>query len=174
MIALLPAPAGLAQHAWYYVAIFAAVIVGLIVEPIPAAAVGLVGVVCVAALAQFVLLSPDQLAAPGFNATGVAISWALSGFSNATVWLIFAAFIFSLGYEKTGLGQRISLLLVSRLGGRTLTLGYAVAIADAILAPFTPSNTARSGGTISQSSRTCPAFTARYRTIPRRGASAAT
>jgi L-tartrate/succinate antiporter len=148
VIALLPAPAGLAQYAWYYVAIFAAVIVGLIVEPIPAAAVGLVGVVTVAALAQFVLLSPEQLAAPGFNATGAAIGWALSGFSNSTVWLIFAAFIFSLGYEKTGLGQRISLLLVSRLGGRTLTLGYAVAIADVILAPFTPSNTARSGGTI--------------------------
>src|SRR5918993_274264 len=81
VIALLPAPAGLAQHAWYYVAIFAAVIVGLIVEPIPAAAVGLVGVVTVAALAQFVLLSPEQLAAPSFNATGAAISWALSGFS---------------------------------------------------------------------------------------------
>lgn len=148
VIAVLPAPAGLAQHAWYYVAIFAAVIVGLIVEPIPAAAVGLVGVVTVAALARFVLLSPEQIAAPGFNASRAAISWALSGFSNATVWLIFAAFIFSLGYEKTGLGRRISLLLVSRLGGRTLTLGYAVAFADAILAPFTPSNTARSGGTI--------------------------
>ncbi|TCZ63243.1 DASS family sodium-coupled anion symporter [Roseicella aquatilis] len=148
LIALVPAPAGLSQHSWYYVAIFAAVIAGLIVEPIPAAAVGLVGVVTVAALAQLVLFAPDQLARPGFNATGGAIAWALSGFSNATVWLIFAAFIFSLGYEKTGLGRRISLLLVSRLGGRTLTLGYAVAIADGILAPFTPSNTARSGGTI--------------------------
>ena len=34
------------------------------------------------------------------------------------------------------------------MGRKTLTLGYAVAAADAILAPFTPSNTARSGGTI--------------------------
>ena len=31
-------------NAWYYFALFAAVIVGLILEPIPAAAVGLIGV----------------------------------------------------------------------------------------------------------------------------------
>jgi L-tartrate/succinate antiporter len=34
------------------------------------------------------------------------------------------------------------------MGRKTLTLGYAVTIADTLLAPFTPSNTARSGGTI--------------------------
>lgn len=148
LIAMLPAPPGLAPHAWHFVALFAAVIVGLITEPIPAAAVGLVGVTGAAVLARFVLFSPEQLAQAGFNANAAAINWALSGFSNATVWLIFAAFVFSLGYEKTGLGRRISLLLVSALGRRTLTLGYAIMIADTILAPFTPSNTARSGGTI--------------------------
>jgi len=26
----------------------------------------------------------------------------LSGFSNGTVWLIFAAFMFALGYDKSG------------------------------------------------------------------------
>ena len=40
-IALTPAPPGLPQYAWYYFAIFATVITGLVVEPIPAAAVGL-------------------------------------------------------------------------------------------------------------------------------------
>jgi len=147
-IALSPAPPGLAQHAWYYFAIFAAVITGLVVEPIPAAAVGLVGVTTAAALARFVLFEPAQVARADFNLTSAAVNWALSGFANSTVWLIFAAFIFSLGYEKTGLGKRISLLLVAWLGGRTLSLGYAVTFADAILAPFTPSNTARSGGTV--------------------------
>ena len=34
------------------------------------------------------------------------------------------------------------------MGRKTLTLGYAVMLADLLLAPFTPSNTARSGGTI--------------------------
>jgi L-tartrate/succinate antiporter len=77
-----------------------------------------------------------------------SIKWALSGFQDGTVWLIFVAFMFALGYEKTGLGRRVALNLVKRLGKRTLGLGYAVALADLVLAPFTPSNTARSGGTI--------------------------
>jgi di/tricarboxylate transporter len=70
---------------------------------------------------------------------------------------IFAAFIFALGYDKTGLGRRISLVLVRKMGRRTLTLGYAVTIAETILAPFTPSNTARSGGTIYPVIRNLPA-----------------
>jgi len=56
--------------------------------------------------------------------------------------------MFALGYQKTGLGRRIALLLVRALGRRTLFVGYATAFADAVLAPFTPSNTARSAGII--------------------------
>lgn len=148
VIALIPAPAGLPQHAWYYFAIFAGVIVGLMLEPLPGGAIGLIGVTLVARLSDYVFYSPEQLAKPGFNPDAASLSWALSGFSNATVWLIFGAFMFALGYEKTGLGRRIALMLVKAMGRKTLTLGYAVAIADTILAPFTPSNTARSGGTI--------------------------
>ena len=40
IIAILPVPEGLTPKAWYYFALFAAVIVGLILEPIPAAAIG--------------------------------------------------------------------------------------------------------------------------------------
>ena len=148
VIALIPAPEGLPQHAWYYFAIFAAVIVGLMLEPLPGGAIGLIGVTLVARLSDYVFYSPEQLAKPGFNPDTASLSWALSGFSNSTVWLIFGAFMFALGYEKTGLGRRIALMLVKAMGRKTLTLGYAVAIADTILAPFTPSNTARSGGTI--------------------------
>jgi L-tartrate/succinate antiporter len=56
--------------------------------------------------------------------------------------------MFALGYEKTGLGRRIALFLVKHLGKKTLGLGYAIALSDLVLAPFIPSNTARSGGTI--------------------------
>ncbi|HJS73497.1 MAG TPA: anion permease, partial [Vicinamibacteria bacterium] len=42
-MALIPSPDGLAQHAWYYFAIFCGVILGLILEPVPGAAVGWVG-----------------------------------------------------------------------------------------------------------------------------------
>ena len=147
-VALLPAPQGLPLHAWYFFAIFAGVIVGLMLEPLPGGAVGLIGVTLVAVLSQWVLFSPAELAKPGFKPANAALAWELSGFSNTTVWLIFGAFMFALGYDKTGLGRRIALLLVKKMGRRTLTLGYAVVVADTILAPFTPSNTARSGGTI--------------------------
>ncbi|MGT2476766.1 DASS family sodium-coupled anion symporter [Paraburkholderia terrae] len=148
VIALIPAPAGLEQHTWYYFAIFVGVIVGLMLEPIPGAAIGLIAVTIVAVFSEWVFFSPEQLAKPGFNVANASLGWALSGFSNGTVWLIFGAFMFALGYEKTGLGRRIALLLVRAMGRKTLTLGYAVMVADAVLAPFTPSNTARSGGTI--------------------------
>ena len=148
LIAFLPPPDGLAQHAWYFFAIFVGVIVGLMFEPLPGGAIGLIGVTLVTVLSRWVLYSPEELAKPGFKSFNAALGWALSGFSNTTVWLIFGAFMFALGYEKTGLGQRIALLLVKTMGRRTLTLGYAVTIADTLLAPFTPSNTARSGGTV--------------------------
>ena len=147
-IAIIPAPAGLAPHAWYFFAIFAGVIVGLMLEPLPGGAIGLIGVSVVTVLSPWVMYAPAELARPGFKPANAALTWALSGFSNATVWLIFGAFMFALGYDKTGLGRRIALVLVKAMGRRTLTLGYAVMVADTILAPFTPSNTARSGGTI--------------------------
>ncbi|MFB9146295.1 anion permease [Halomonas alkalicola] len=148
VVALWPTPDGLSPHAWYFFAIFLGCVVGLILEPLPGAVIGLIGVTAAALLAPWVLFSPEQLAAPNFNAANQAFAWAVSGFTNSTVWLIFGAFMFALGYEKTGLGRRISLWLVNAMGRRTLTLGYAVMISDTILAPFTPSNTARSAGTI--------------------------
>ncbi len=157
-IALVPAPAGLAPHAWFFFAIFAGVIVGLMLEPLPGAAVGLIGVSVVTVLSPYVLFGPAELAKAGFKPANASLTWALSGFSNTTVWLIFAAFMFALGYEKTGLGRRIALWLVKVMGKRTLTLGYAVTIADTILAPFTPSNTARSGGTVFPVIRNLPAL----------------
>jgi L-tartrate/succinate antiporter len=145
-IVVAPAPAGLPPNAWRYFALFAAVVVGLVLEPIPAAAVGLVGVT-VAGVGR--LVEPSAAA---------SIAWALSGFQDRTVWLIFGAFVFSIGYSKTGLGRRIALWLVRRLGGRTLGLGYAIALADLALAPGTPSNTARSAGTLFPVLRSIPAL----------------
>jgi L-tartrate/succinate antiporter len=108
----------------------------LILEPLPAAAIGFIGIAIAVAL-RFIGDTPAD-----------SLKWGLSGFANDTVWLIFAAYMFAEGYEKTGLGRRIALLLVGALGRKTLGLGYAVALSDLVLAPFTPSNTARSGGTI--------------------------
>jgi L-tartrate/succinate antiporter len=162
-IALSPAPAGLALHAWRFFAIFAGMILALVLEPLPGGAIGLLGVTLATVLAPFVLYGPEQLAQPGFKPAGAALTWALSGFSDGTVWLIFGAYMFALGYEKTGLGKRIALILVKRMGRRTLTLGYAIALADLALAPFTPSNTARSGGTIYPVIRNLPPL---YQSLP--------
>ena len=54
IIALIPAPAGLPQHAWYYFALFAGVIVGLMLEPLPGGAIGLAGVTLATLLAPWV------------------------------------------------------------------------------------------------------------------------
>jgi citrate:succinate antiporter/L-tartrate/succinate antiporter len=136
LIYLVPVPEGLKANQWHYFAIFAAVIAGLVLESMPPGAVGLIGLT-IAALSGYVESDATK-----------ALKWALTGFSDATVWLIVGAFVFSIGYRKSGLGRRIALLLVRGLGKRTLGLGYAVALADLALAPATPSNTARSGGTI--------------------------
>ena len=154
LIALCPAPAGLAPQAWNYCAIFVAVILALVTEPLPSAAVGFVGVTLIAALG--LPFTAAQKLDPSFRLPAEAIKWALTGFANSTVWLIFGAFVFAMGYEKTGLGRRIALVLVRSLGGRTLGLGYAIVLADSVLAPFTPSNSARSAGTIFPVIRSIP------------------
>jgi anion transporter len=136
VIFLLPIPAGLNQNQWHYFAVFAAVIAGLVLESMPPGAVGLIGLTF-AAVMGYVESDPNK-----------SLRWALSGFAESTVWLIVGAFVFAIGYRKSGLGNRMALLLVRTLGRRTMGLGYAVALADLVLAPATPSNTARSGGTI--------------------------
>ncbi|AXX96246.1 anion permease [Arcobacter ellisii] len=131
----IPAPEGLSANAWHFLAVFFAVVVGLILEPVPAALVGFTGISFVALIG--LVGNPKE-----------SITWALSGFSNSVIWLIFAAFMFARGYEKTGLGKRVSLIMVKFMGKSSLGLGYAVAFSDLILAPFMPSNTARSGGSV--------------------------
>ena len=135
-IYLWPVPAGLNVNQWHYFAVFAAVITGLILESMPVGAVGLIGLT-VAGVGGYI--DPDP---------GKSLRWMLAGFAESTVWLIVGAFVFSIGYRKSQLGRRIALVLVRRLGTNTLGLGYAVAMSDFLLAPATPSNTARSGGIV--------------------------
>ncbi len=143
---LFPAPAGLSINGWRYLGLFAGVIVALVLEPLPPAAVGLIGVTAAAVLGHVETKPADS------------IRWALSGFGDSTVWLIFGSLTLSLGYEKTGLGRRIALSLVRIMGKSTLGLGYAVTLADLALAPVTPSNTGRSAGVIYPIVRGIPAL----------------
>jgi DASS family divalent anion:Na+ symporter len=72
----------------------------------------------------------------------------LSGFGNVTVWLIFTAFLFSRAFTATGFGIRVGYLFIRRFGRTPLSVGYSIAMADLVLAPFIPSDTARGGGIV--------------------------
>ena len=133
---LIPVPEGLQPNQWHYFAIFAAVIAGLILESMPVGAVGIIGLT-VAGVMGYVESDPNK-----------SLRWMLSGFSESTVWLIVGAFVFSIGYRKSGLGRRLALVLVRGLGRHTIGLGYAVAFSDLVLAPATPSSAKRTAAAI--------------------------
>ena len=141
IIWFLPVPQGVKPAAWHLFAIFVATIVGFILHPIPTGAIA----VCAVGLSGFLkVLKPAE---------------ALSGFGNATIWLIVSAFIFALGFIKTGLGRRIAYVVMKAIGDSSLKVAYALAIADLVVAPATPSNTARGGGILFPIVRSlCSAF----------------
>ncbi len=136
---------GLSSNAWLFTSIFIAMIIGMILEPVPAA---LISLTAITVAAVFKVGPAGSGAADAAIKAPAAINWAISGFSDAVVMLIFIAFTIGLGVQKTGLGRRIALFIVAKLGNSTLGLGYAIAITDGILAPFIPSNAARSGGSV--------------------------
>jgi di/tricarboxylate transporter len=114
----------------HLLAIFAATIVALVAQPVP---MGASVVVAMTLLALTGTLPPAKV---------------LSGFGNITVWLIFTAFLFGRAFTVTGLGKRVGYLFVRRFARGPLSLGYSLAAADLVLAPFIPSDTARGGSVI--------------------------
>ena len=137
----IPVPEGLKPAAWHMFAIFVATIIGFILHPIPIGGVALIAV----GLTGFLkVLKPAE---------------ALSGFGNATIWLIVGAYMFAKGFIKTGLGRRIAYVIMSQIATSSLKLGYSLAITDFIVSPATPSNTARGGGILYPIVRSlCTAF----------------
>ena len=123
-----PMPNGVTAQAWHMLAIFVATIVGFILNPIP------IGAIAFTSIAVSVIL---KVLKPGE---------ALLGFADTTIWLIVSAFLFAKGFIKTGLGRRIAYNIMQAIGDSTLKLAYALVLSDVIIAPATPSNTARAGG----------------------------
>lgn len=121
-------PDALDTQAWYMFAIFVATIIACITQPMPIGAVSIIG------FTLTVLVGV------------VDIKTAAQGFGNNSIWLIAMAFFISRGFVKTGLGRRIALQFVKLFGKKTLGLAYSLVGVDLILAPATPSNTARAGG----------------------------
>jgi DASS family divalent anion:Na+ symporter len=75
----------------------------------------------------------------------VELGKAFAGFANPSVLLVVVAFLVAQAVVKSGLGRRISLLIVSAFGRSSLGLAYSVVLTDALIAPAFPSNTARGG-----------------------------
>ncbi|RKK03024.1 DASS family sodium-coupled anion symporter [Pseudoroseomonas wenyumeiae] len=133
---LLPVPEGLTPKAWALVAIFLTTIVAIILKVMP------IGVMAMMAMTIVALSQVTSTSSKG------AIADALASLSNPLIWLIVVAILISRGLKKTGLGNRIGLIFIALLGRKTVGIGYGLTICELVLAPFTPSNTARGGGIV--------------------------
>lgn len=125
-----PLPDGLSAKGMHMFAIFAATIVSILTAPLPTGAI------------MFIALTVAY-----FTGT-LTLKEDLAGFSSGTVWLIFSAYILSLGFVKSGLGNRIAYFMLSKFGGSSTGIAYSLGLADLIMASAMPSVTARGGGII--------------------------
>jgi DASS family divalent anion:Na+ symporter len=122
-----PVPEGLTAPAWHLFAVFVASIAAVL-------------------LGAFPLLTSTTLAVAAVVLTDtLSAAKAFGGFANSSVLLVVIAFIVAQAVVKSGLGQRISLFMVSRFGKSSRGLAYSIVITDALIAPAFPSNTARGG-----------------------------
>lgn len=124
---LAPVPAELTAAAWHLFAVFASAIASVLIGAYP-------------------LLTSTLLAVATVVLTGtISPAKAFAGFANASVLLVVIAFLVAIAVVKSGLGRRISLIMVSLFGRSSLGLAYSIIITDALIAPGFPSNTARGG-----------------------------
>jgi DASS family divalent anion:Na+ symporter len=122
-----PVPAGLTPQSWHLFAVFATSIISVLIGIYP-------------------LLTSTMLAAGAVVLTNtVSPAKAFAGFANTSVLLVVIAFLVAQAVVKSGLGQRISLFMVSLFGRSSLGLAYSIILTDAAIAPAFPSNTARGG-----------------------------
>jgi DASS family divalent anion:Na+ symporter len=122
-----PVPSGLTAEAWHLFAVFVAAISCVLIGSFPLLTASMVAV-------AIIVLSGTITPAQAF-----------AGFGNASVLLVVIAFLVAQAVVISGLGRRISLLMVSRFGGSPLGLAYSLVLTDAVIAPAFPSNTARGG-----------------------------
>ncbi|MBC7467235.1 MAG: DASS family sodium-coupled anion symporter [Bdellovibrio sp.] len=132
---LIPPPAAVDINAWRLLGIFVGTIVAIIGKALPMGGAAVIGILLVAI---------SQVTSPGNAAK--AMGDAVSGFSNTLIWLIGISFFISRGFIKTGLGARVAYYFVRVFGKKTLGISYGLSVAELILSPVMPSNTARGGG----------------------------
>jgi DASS family divalent anion:Na+ symporter len=124
---VVPRPEAITPQGWRTAAIFACVIAGMVVEPIPASALVLLGLTAM-------------------SANGTPMREALGGFAEPSVWLVILAMLIARSMLDTGLARRIALLFIRAVGRSSLGISYALLMTDVTLASGVPSITARSAG----------------------------
>ena len=126
---VIPPPETVSPQGWRLFAIFIAVIVGQMLQPLSSAAIVLLG------LAAMV-------------ANGTPMRDALGGYAEPSVWLVLVAMIMARVLIDTGAAHRIALFFIRQVGHRSLGVSYALVMTDVTLAGGVPSITARSGGMV--------------------------
>jgi divalent anion:Na+ symporter, DASS family len=123
-------PDGVTPAGWRITAVFLATVAGLMLQPLPGAAIVVIGLTMIAIVG------------------GLPMSAALTGFASSSVWLVLGAMLMSRVLRDTGLSRRVALLFVRTFGGSSLGVSYSLLFSDVTLASGIPSITARSGGII--------------------------
>ena len=134
---IIPAPDGMKTEGWHLLGIFCATILAIILKVMP---IGALSIVAIAIVAITCVTSPGD--------TKTSIKNALSGFNESLIWMIGVAIMISRAIIKTGLGKRVGYYFVSIFGKNTLGIAYSLVISEVIIAPVTPSNTARGGAIV--------------------------
>ena len=70
------------------------------------------------------------------------------GFSQQTTWLVAMAIYLAAAVDSSGLGRRISLIVLSKCGSSLMGVAYSLCCLELLIGPFVPSNTARGSGII--------------------------
>jgi DASS family divalent anion:Na+ symporter len=130
VVVVFPKPAAVSPENWRVTALFLSTIAGLMIQPLPGAALVLIS------LTLFVLVG------------GLPASRVLAGFATPSVWLVLTAMLMSRALRDTGLSRRIALVFVQLFGRTSLGVSYSLVMSDVTLAAGIPSITARSGGII--------------------------
>ena len=139
VIFLIPPPEGLPLLAWRLFGLYLTAIVGLVLKPYSEPVILLASVAASAVTIGNTAVPKEQ---------AIKMGQVLSGYQSGTTWLVFAAFTLSAAFVTTGLGKRIAYYLIGKMGSTTLGLGYVTVFLDLLIAPATPSNTARAGGIV--------------------------
>lgn len=138
LIWLIPTPVGMNVTQHKLLAIFGGAVVAWITIGINFA----VSTFAVVVLLYFWVGNPDGK----LDKAGELIrssAFAVGGFASSSLWLLVTGFVISIAMTKSGVAKRMALHMIRVWGKTPAGAIYASMLANFIIAPLTPSNTAR-------------------------------